>query len=357
MHIGRFRNWTVICLTGIILAISGFTGGLRAEAATFIQELAYGAIAFSYVNGQLNNINDNKQADMLAQTEKKTGVYDDGQTMSYLRGIAARLEGNGIIKKHYAVYANPDTKVNAFCTLGRVISVNKGALDVLDEDEMATILAHEMGHGEEKDPVEGLKKQLGLAVVVDLYLGNNPSTAATILTVAGANMVSAEVFTMNQEWRADNHGFEYAVAAGYNPGGGAASMVKIRSIYGDVFSHGLVRLVNPNDHPRLTDRIKNFADHLTEYSRGHVSVRGDRTVLIDGKDVVSPGKAHNRLAEERSYLVAGNLARVYHSGAVGSAYVGGDGAVYIGDQLIMTPADNDIGATELAERINAITGK
>lgn len=357
MKIRRFRRWTALYLTIMLLMISGFTGSLRVEAATIIQELAYGAIAFSYINGQLNNINDNKQSDMLAQTEKQTGVYDNDETRSYLRAIAARLEGNGIIKRHYAVYANPDKKLNAFCTLGRVISVNKGALDALDEDEMAAILAHEMGHGEEKDPVEGVKKQLGLALVVDLYLGSNPGTASQILTIAGANMVSAEVFTMNQEWRADNHGFEYATAAGYNPGGGAASMVKIHAIYGDVFSHGLVRLVNPNDHPRVSDRIKNFSEHLTSYSNGHVTVKNDKTVQIDGKDVVSPAKAYNHMAEERAYLVAGNLASLYHRGTVGAAYVSGDGAVYIGDQLIMNPGENDIGSAELVDRLNAATGR
>jgi predicted Zn-dependent protease len=353
----RFKQWLAIYLAGIILAFSGFTGCLKAEAATIIQELAYGALAFSYINGQLNNINDHKQSDMLAQTERKTKVYDNDQTRAYLLAMASRLESNGIIKNHYAVYANPDKQVNAFCTLGRVISVNKGALDALDEDEMAAVLAHEMGHGEEKDPVEGVKKQLGLALVIDLYLGNNPNTTSQILAIGGANLISAEVFTMNQEWRADNHGFEYATAAGYNPGGGAAAMVKLRSIYGDTFSHGLVRLVNPNDHPRLTDRIKNFAARLTDYSNGHITIKNDKTVLIDGKDVVSPSKANNRLAEERSYLVAGNLARVYHRNAVATAYVNADGAVYIGDQLVMTPAETDISGAELTERINAITGK
>lgn len=352
-----FQQFVAVCTAVMVFAVPGLTGLITAEAATVTQGLLYGAIAFSYINGQLNNINDHKQADMLAQTQKKTGVYENADTRAYLRSMVSRLEGTGLIKNHYEVYANPDKQVNAFCTLGRVISVNKGALDALDEDEMATVLGHEMGHGEEKDPVEGVKKQLGLAVVVDLYLGNNPNTTSEILAIAGANMVNAEVFTMNQEWRADNHGFVYAAAAGYNPGGGAAAMIKLRSMYGDVYSHGLTRLVNPNDHPRLTDRIKNFADQLTAYSGGHVSVRNDKTVFIDGKELVAPGKAYSYLAEERAYLVAGNLARVYHRSALDAAYVGGDGGVYIGDQLIMTPADNDIGAEELAARINSITGK
>ncbi|MDR3563076.1 MAG: M48 family metallopeptidase [Negativicutes bacterium] len=352
-----FCKLLLYCLTALILLHPGLSGIAKTEAASFGETLIYGAVAFSYINGQLNNINDHKQSDMLSQCEKKTGVYDNEQTNYYLRTMTKRLEGNGIIRNHYSVYANPDKQVNAFCTLGRVISINKGALDALDEDEMATVLGHEMGHGEEKDPVEGMKKQLGLALVVDLYVSKNPNTTSEVLASVGANMINSEVFTMNQEWRADNHGFEYATAAGYNPGGGAAAMAKLRSMYGDQFNHGIVRLVNPNDHPRLTDRIKNFGKLLSDYSGGHVGVRNDKTVQLNGQDIVSPSKTSYYLPEERAYLIAGNLAKAYHNGTVGEAYASEDGAVYIGEQRIMTAYLSDSSAQEIADRINAITAK
>ncbi len=64
-----------------------------------------------------------------------------------------------------------DDDFNAFATVGRVMSVNKGALDLLDDDELAYVMAHEISHGEHKDIVKGLKKQVGLSTAVSLAAG------------------------------------------------------------------------------------------------------------------------------------------------------------------------------------------
>ena len=42
-----------------------------------------------------------------------------------------------MIKRNYDVYANPSKELNAFETIGGVISVNKGMLDALNDDELA----------------------------------------------------------------------------------------------------------------------------------------------------------------------------------------------------------------------------
>lgn len=352
MYNQLLRGILVICI--IIFTLSG---SMRAEAATFTQELIYSALAFSYINWQLTNLNNNHQSDILKQTQGKTGVYEDEEANAYVHNIAHRLMSNGLIKSHYAVYITPDKKFNAFCTLGHVIAVNKGAIDSLDEDELAAVLGHEMGHGEHKDPVEGTKKILGLSVIVDLYIQNNPNLTTEVLGTVAGNYVANEVITMKEEWNADNAGFDNAVAAGYNPGGGAASMVKLRAQLGELWHEGLSQVVNPNNHPKTSDRINNFAKRLTDYSNGHITVKNDRTVQIDGKDVVTPVKAHNHLAEERAYLIAGNFSQIYHNNAITTAYVRDDGAVYIGEQLIMTPTENDIDSYALVDKINAVTGK
>ncbi|BBB89884.1 MAG TPA: M48 family metalloprotease [Methylomusa anaerophila] len=348
----------VIFLIGFILMVPVFAGSTRgAAAATFTQELLYGAVAFSYISWQLNDLNDKRQADMLKQTQSKTGVYKDEQANGYVHNIADRLMSNGLIKDHYEVYITPAKEFNAFCTLGRVIAVNKGTVDLLDEDELASVLGHEMSHGEHKDPVEGTKKILGLSLVVDLYTQNNPNRTSEVLGVVAGNYVANEVITMKEEWNADNSGFNNAVAAGFNPGGPAASMVKLRAQAGELWHEGLSKVINPNNHPKTSDRINNFAKRLTDYSKGHITVKNDQTVQIDNQDVVTPVKTNRYLAEERAYLIAGNLAKLYHNNSLNTAYVGDDGAVYIDGQLIMTPVDNDVAGYELADRINAITGK
>ena len=55
---------------------------------------------------------------------------------------------------------NNSTKFNAYCTLGHNVSVNIGLFTTLNynEDEVAFVLGHELGHGEQHDPANGVKR-------------------------------------------------------------------------------------------------------------------------------------------------------------------------------------------------------
>lgn len=345
------------CLISIILLLPNFGNYAKVEAATTMEYLLYGGLAFAYINGQLNNLNDNHQKDLLEQTKRQTGVYENEAEKATIDAIAQRLMSNGLVKSHYAVYITPNKSFNAFCTIGHIIAVNSGAVELLDDDELAAVLGHEMSHGEHKDPVEGTKKALGLGVLVDLYLQNNPNTTSYVLGSAAGNYINSEVITMQEEWSADNSGFDNAVAAGYNPGGGAAAMVVLRAKLGELWHEGLSEVIDPNNHPKTSDRVNNFAKHMTAFSGGHVTVKNDKTIQINGQAVLTPVKKNRYLAEERAYLIAGNLASVYHNNALSTAYVGDDDAIYIGNQRIMTPADNDPSSQEIIARINAVTGQ
>jgi predicted Zn-dependent protease len=354
----RAKKNIVVCLVASLLAAMTIqTQYNRAEAAGVVEKLLYAGVAVALVTTYFNNLNEHGQEEILANTQKQTGVYDDEQANNRIYTIANRLKTSGLIKANYAVYANPDKKFNAFCTLGHVISVNKGALDVLDDDELAAVLAHEMRHGEASHPVKGVTKAVGLGLAVELYLSNNSNNTSYILSGVAGNYINNEMFTMDQEWEADNYGFEYMTAAGFNPGGPAASMVKLRSLVGDLWHEGLTRAVNPNNHPKTTDRVNNFSRKMTAYSDGHVSVKEEKTVEIDGRDIMTPVQTDQHMGEERAYLMAGRLARLYHDHALAAAYTGEDGAVYMGEQLIITPADGDVSADELVRRINAATGR
>lgn len=329
----------------------------KAEAASLMQKLLYSAAAVTLITAYYNNVNDKGQKESLETTQKQTGVYDNEEAKQRIQSIEDQLKKPGLIKKEYEIYANPKKDFNAFCTLGNVISINKGALDTLDNDELALVMSHEMAHGEKKHVVTGITKGVSLGLAVDLFLSSNKNDTSAILSTIGANYINNEMFTMGQEWEADNLGFDYTIAAGFNPGGPAASMAKMRSIYGELYHEGLAKVVNPNNHPKTSDRINNFSNKLTSYSNNHVRVKNDTTVMIDNKDVITPTKTNQYLAEERAYLIAGNLAKVYHNNAIDTATIGEDGTVYIGNQQISSLGENDISADELSNRLNEINSK
>lgn len=329
----------------------------KAEAATVTESLLYGAAAVAYVNSYYGKMNNENQAEMLAKTKEKTGVYEDAEANARLDRIVDRLTATGMFKHEFAVYANPDESFNAFCTIGRVISVNKGALDILNDDELAAVVAHEMQHGEDDHCVKGATKSIGVTAAISAYLSQNDGILNYLMGAVTANYIANEMFTMSQEKNADKYAFGYVVAAGFNPGGPASAMVKLRSEVGDLWNEGLGRVVNPNNHPKTSDRIERFAKQMEEYSGGHVKVKNDTTIKVNGKEVVTP-ICTSYLAEQRAYLIAGNIARLYADGKMPTAdAVASGNAVYVGDQYIMTVYEGDPAAQTVADALNQAISK
>lgn len=329
----------------------------KAEASV-VESLLYGAAAVTYVNSYYSKINNENQAEMLVKTQEQTGVYHDEAANARLQNIVDRLMATGLFEHQFAVYANPDESFNAFCTIGRVISVNKGALDILDDDELASVLAHEMQHGEDNHCVKGATKAVGLTAAISMYLNQNDGVLNYLMGAVTANYINNEMFTMSQEKNADKYAFTYVTAAGFNPGGPASAMVKLRSEVGDLWNEGLGRVVQPNNHPKTTDRVERFGKQLEEYSAGHVKVKDEKTVKVNGVEIITPSATDAYLSEQRAYQIAGNIARLYANDAkpTAKATVQG-GSVYVGSQYIMTPQGSDITADGVAAALNTAFSK
>lgn len=212
--------------------------------------LAQGAVAMVYVKKELRRMDDEGQKESLERTQKQTGYYDDAAYQQRAQNIMNRIEALPTVKRKYAIYVNPNEQFNAFMTIGAVMSINKGAMDTLSDDELAYVIAHETVHGEERHVVSGVEKQVGLATAISV--ATDGGNAGTILlgNIAG-NFINNEMFTMSQEKSADAKGFTYLTEAGYNPGGAAAAMAILRDAYGDTYSEGWAQVVKPNNHPRL----------------------------------------------------------------------------------------------------------
>ncbi len=348
------KKQIVFALLLFTCSILPLAGNYRpVEAASFGKQLLYAAAATAMVNQYYANLDANGQSEMLRSCQKKTGVYQDEKSAGRVAAVVAKMKSSGAVRHDYAVYVNPQEDMNAFNTLGHVISINRGALEKTDDDELAALIAHEMGHGECAHSVKGVTKMVSLALAVDIYLSSNANNASYILGAVADNYINNEVITMEQEWEADNYGFDYAAKAGYNPGGCGALMVKMRSLYGELHKEGLARVVNPNNHPKMSDRINNFSARLTAYANGRVVVKDENKVLLDGKVLLAPVKTESYLSAERAFLIAGNLARACRQGKLAAAYAAEDGSVYVGNLRIMTPVAGDITAEALVEKINA----
>lgn len=311
---------------------------VEAASAGAAETLIGGAVAYAYVSTAFNKMDNSKegQEQSLARAKKQTGYLEDSAAQARVQRIMKTLEASPSVKRSYVVYANPSDDFNAFATVGRVMSVNKGALDLLDDDELAYVMAHEISHGEHKDIVNGLKKQVGLSTAVSLAAGGG-GNAAILSNIAG-NYMENQVFTMGQEKAADELGFKILSESPYNVGAAAASMAVLRNKYGDLYREGLNQVFSPNNHPKTSSRVKDNIDRMYTYSGNHVTV-DNGAVFVNGMNIYSPANSGRYTGEERAYFMAGKLARLYHNGQIhqGSASYSGPTVTVAGQNIVTTP--------------------
>jgi len=351
------------CLAGTLaVGFQGAASPVAAEAfsiGSVIGAAIGGAITSAQVNdaiSQYNNTEEGRQQYFQSMKERY-GVNDDpylnerlGSIMANLTNAIGQVDGS-IYEKPYNYFINNDQSFNAFCTLGHNMSVNIGLFSVIEnEDEIAVVLGHEMGHGQKDHPAKGMKKSIGPQILANAAGDGLAGIAGTLI----ANTWNNQGITKPMEWEADNLAFEYMTHSPYNPGACAAVWQRVIDKGGDSKNSGFAHfMAGGSDHPSHSDRRDNYAKKLHEYSGKHVSVQGGR-VQVNGKDFVAPAASAGMSGAERSYFVAGNLAAAFRNGHSSSAATVSGSIVMLGAQPIIECLNGDESAQTLADRLNAI---
>lgn len=304
----RWKKWLTTVVAGFTLCVAPVAAVSAASAA---QILLYGAASMALARQQLMKMDDQNQKQMLASTQAKTGVLDNEAYSRRVETIQRNLVATGLVKRNYDVYVNPSKELNAFETVGGVISINRGMVDALNDDELAFTLSHEMQHGEKRHAVNGVLKSIGIATLVDVALGGNANVLDILLGSVAVNYIDNEVVTMDQEKQADETGFNILKNTEYNVGGAASSMQYVYEQYGDLWQEGFKRVISPNNHPQMSSRIQKLAGRMSQWSGNHVQVGGN-TVYVNAQPVVTPAAMGSYSSRRRAFLVAGNLARSFH---------------------------------------------
>lgn len=304
----RWKKWLTTMVAGFTLCVAPVAAVSAASAA---QILLYGAASMALARQQLMKMDDQNQKQMLASTQAKTGVLDNEAYSRRVETIQRNLVATGLVKRNYDVYVNPSKELNAFETVGGVISINRGMVDALNDDELAFTLSHEMQHGEKRHAVNGVLKSIGIATLVDVALGGNANVLDILLGSVAVNYIDNEVVTMDQEKQADETGFNILKNTEYNVGGAASSMQYVYEQYGDLWQEGFKRVISPNNHPQMSSRIQKLAGRMSQWSGNHVQVGGN-TVYVNAQPVVTPAAMGSYSSRRRAFLVAGNLARSFY---------------------------------------------
>ena len=331
--------------------------------ADLITDVIGGLQVKSALSKQIKHYDTTKegQNEIYQAVTKRTGVLDNEYYNERLASIMNRLSpsiaqtDSSIKTLPYRWYVSPDKTFNAACTMGHVMIVNKGMFDLVsNDDEIAVVLGHEMGHGQKHHVANSTQKkvnvEIGKMVLADTIGGSGLNNLIL-------NTISNQIETVHidraAEWEADNLSFGYITRAGYNPGATAAIWQRVMEKYGDNTSDFVGEIFSPSDHPSHQERRDSYAKKLYEMSGKHASVK-DGTVYVNGKKFIKPAATYSMSSAERSYFVLGNLAAAYQNGHSKQPATASGGTLYLGPQNIMTPVNGDPSAEELAAQLNKI---
>ncbi len=356
---------------GIALSL-GFTLSYGAipyqSAAAFNWGNAIGAAVittaqYQKLDKQLKYMDTDGRQTYFSQMKDKLGENDNAYYNALLDDIMGRLtyvislEDPSIKDKPYNYFINPSEEYNAFCTVGHNLSVNTGMFKLLNNnaDELAIVVAHELSHGEKRHVQSSLKKTFTVELVANIYASQQNNALAIIGTnVLAANMI-AKGITKKQEQEADDIAFNYATSAGYNVGAGAATWQRFIDKQGKSKTNFVGELFSPSDHPSNESRRDSYSKKLTAYSNKNVKVdAATGKISIKNKEFITPVAANDMSIQERAYLIAGNLAAVYHNTPKNPPEATTDGnTVYMGKQPIMIVEHGENPST-IAKKLNSI---
>lgn len=362
------KKITATLSAGVIGASIIFSAPATAQAFGIGEIIGIGG---AILQGQVDMNQAKKEIEVLNATEEgrqylfnmfreKYGVNDDYTINNRLKNIMTNLTAavkatdpadNSINERPYLYFVSADKSLNAFCSMGHVMTVNTGAFTYLaTDDEIAAIVGHEMGHGQKDHVAKGIKKSINKQMLANVAVtAAGGSTLANIVgTIALNNSVAHS--DRKQETEADNLAWEYIQRTNYNLGACAAVMQRLAELYGEKNNSNIL---NPSDHPDTDKRRDNYATKLYEHSGKHCSAR-DGVVTVNGKTFLTAGATSNMSSAERAYFVLGNLAAAFHEGKNKSNATVSNGTVYLGNQAIITPNANDESAETLAARLNEI---
>jgi predicted Zn-dependent protease len=196
-----FRNW--IRKGTLPLLVAGMSATAAACGISQQQELQLGQQYASQINRELPIVN-------------------DAAASRYMNQLGRSIAQRGGRNIEYTFYIVNSNMVNAFAVPGGYIYVNRGLIEATGNmAELAGVLAHEIGHVEERHSVEQLEKaqgaNLGLTLAYVL-LGRQPSGAERAAINVGGGLYFAS-HSRQAENEADAVAVSLLAASSIDPNG------------------------------------------------------------------------------------------------------------------------------------------
>lgn len=200
------------------------------------------------------------------QVEKEFTVIQDPELLQRLDRIGSRIaaaaDRKDLTYRFTLVEMKPKNDLdpdeedspNAFALPGGPVYVSRALMKLAQsDDELASVLSHEVGHIVGRHAVKRLQGAIGLQMLEILAAGTRAADAQTRqgMQLAFASLLTE--YSQQDELEADRLGVKYMMAAGYNPEASIAFMQRLRDY---TFEQPMRQYSYFRTHPYYSDRIR-----------------------------------------------------------------------------------------------------
>jgi len=203
--------------------------------------------------------------DLARAFDRNATFADDEQSSELIDAIHARLTNRLTNKqRRWRILLIGERSPGAFALPGGFLYVTRSLFELcrFDEEEIACVVGHEMGHVVNGHAMDRIANQL-LANVATRAARIPAGLLSQWILSAGTNLLTS-AYSQDQELEADEFGARLAAAAGYDPRGAIRVLERFQNMERE---EGLPLAEYFASHPPLATRV--------EHLRGLIRVRGE----------------------------------------------------------------------------------
>ncbi|MFV2038094.1 MAG: M48 family metallopeptidase [Paracoccaceae bacterium] len=240
---GRLVRWSLAAIASVALIVFVLVPVMADRLAEFLPpagEKALGDATFEQIRTALSE-------DGLFPV----AICENRDGNAALSRMVARLEAETALPYGLSVNVLDQGMVNAFALPGGRVVLFRGLIEAAETpDEVAAVLAHEIGHVSARDPARGALRSAGSIGVLGLILGDFAGGAVVLFLVE--RLIDAN-YSRDAEAAADAFAFDLLVRAGVRPAALATFFERLQKDQGAGETSGI--LAHFQSHPELGDRI------------------------------------------------------------------------------------------------------
>jgi predicted Zn-dependent protease len=205
----------------------------------------------------------------LQEMKKRYPFVQDIAANTYINNIGKRvLQGVGTQPFEYQFFILNSPEINAFAVPGGKVFVNSGLILIVEsEDELAGVIAHEIGHVAARHISKRSEKSTPLslamlgALLAGIFLGAKAGSALATTAMAATETVMLK-YSRDDEEEADYLGLKYMARTGYDRKAMVTMLKKIRRASGPASSDPPAYMMT---HPAAEERAEKLSIQMSQF--------------------------------------------------------------------------------------------